>query len=100
MTLDSEIAEDLSQDTMLRLFKNLPRLSFENTRCFWAWVYKTALNRIRDFYDEQQVRRLRASLPDGGADTNRCSSRTVHRPGSHCRWHPAKETGASLGSWP
>jgi RNA polymerase sigma-70 factor (ECF subfamily) len=61
MTLDSEIAEDLSQDTMLRLIKNLPRLSFENTRCFWAWVYKTALNRIRDFYDEQQVRRLKAS---------------------------------------
>jgi RNA polymerase sigma-70 factor (ECF subfamily) len=61
MTLDSEIAEDLSQDTMLRLLKNLPHLSFGNTRSFWAWVYKTALNRIRDFYDEQQVRRLKAS---------------------------------------
>ncbi len=61
MTMDSEIAEDLSQDTMLRLIKNMPHLSFDNVRSFWAWVYKTALNRIRDFYDELKVRKVKAS---------------------------------------
>jgi RNA polymerase sigma factor (sigma-70 family) len=36
-------------------------LSFETIQSLWAWVYKTALNRVRDFYDEQHVRRLKTS---------------------------------------
>jgi RNA polymerase sigma factor (sigma-70 family) len=48
MTLNSSVAEDLCQETMLRLVGSLPGLSFEDVRFFWAWVYKTALTRVQD----------------------------------------------------
>ncbi len=48
MTLNASVAEDLCQETMLRLVGSLPGLTFADVRFFWAWVYKTALTRVQD----------------------------------------------------
>ena len=55
MTLDVHTAEDLSQETIISLIQNLQKLSIEDPSCLWAWIYKTALNQIRDYYNRQRM---------------------------------------------
>jgi RNA polymerase sigma-70 factor (ECF subfamily) len=55
MTLDVHTAEDLSQETIVSLIQNLQKLTINDPCCLWAWVYKTALNQIRDNYNRQRV---------------------------------------------
>jgi RNA polymerase sigma-70 factor (ECF subfamily) len=55
MTLDIHIAEDLSQETMVDLIRNLQQLKFKDTSFLWAWVYKTALNQVRDYWNRQRI---------------------------------------------
>jgi len=55
MTLDVHTAEDLSQETIVSLIQNLQKLTFIDPSCLWAWIYKIALNQIRDNYNRQRV---------------------------------------------
>lgn len=56
MTQDAHLAEDLCQETMVRFIQHLPGLTIPTPRFLWAWVYKTALNQIRDHYNQQATR--------------------------------------------
>jgi RNA polymerase sigma-70 factor (ECF subfamily) len=55
MTLDVHVAEDLSQETMVGLIRNLQQLKLKDPTCLWAWVYKTALNQVRDYFNRQRI---------------------------------------------
>ncbi len=55
MTLDVHLAEDLSQETMVGLIRNLQQLKLNDPMCLWAWIYKTALNQVRDYYNHQRA---------------------------------------------
>jgi RNA polymerase sigma-70 factor (ECF subfamily) len=55
MTLDAHTAEDLCQETMVSLLEDLGRLTIEEPIFLWAWVYKTALNKIRNYYTGQRI---------------------------------------------
>ena len=55
VTLDAHVAEDLCQETMVSLFTNFERLTFATPNHLWAWLYKTALNRIRNYSSHQRV---------------------------------------------
>ncbi len=62
LTLNPHMAEDLCQETMLRLISSLPGLEFADVRFFWAWVYKTALSRVQDHLRREKYK-LRSSGP-------------------------------------
>lgn len=55
MTLDVHVAEDLSQETMVGLVRNLQQLELKAPSFLWAWVYKTALNQVRDYWNHQRI---------------------------------------------
>ena len=49
-------AEDLTQDVMLKAFKHLGRL--KSAEVFRSWLYRIAVNRVRDYYRKKQFRSL------------------------------------------
>lgn len=49
-------AEDITQDVFLQAFKNIAQL--KTTAYFKAWLYRIAINRVRDFYRKKQLRSL------------------------------------------
>jgi RNA polymerase sigma-70 factor (ECF subfamily) len=49
-------AEDLTQDVFLKAFKHLKRL--QNTAAFRGWLYRIAVNRVRDYYRKKQFMSL------------------------------------------
>jgi RNA polymerase sigma-70 factor (ECF subfamily) len=55
-TGSQEDAEDLTQDVFMKAFKNLKRL--KSTAVFRSWLYRIAVNRVRDFYRKKQFRSL------------------------------------------
>lgn len=55
MILDVHVAEDLSQETMVGLIRNLQQLKLKAPSFLWAWVYKTALNQVRDYWNHQHI---------------------------------------------
>lgn len=59
-TLDAQLAEDLTQDTLLDLVKALPRLSLKHPTFFWAWLYRTALGKVQHHFRLQGNKRLQA----------------------------------------
>lgn len=46
-------AEDLTQEIFVQMVKSLP--SLKDTACFRAWLFKIAVNRIRDFYRKKRI---------------------------------------------
>ena len=52
-------AEDLTQDIFLKAFRNISSLR-EATR-FKSWLYRIAVNRVRDFHRRQRLRTLFSS---------------------------------------
>jgi RNA polymerase sigma-70 factor, ECF subfamily len=76
MTLDSHLAEDLSQETMLRLISSLPELEFANVKFFWAWVYKTALSRVQDYMRSERHRPRPSPIVEDAADMARADEET------------------------
>lgn len=49
-------AEDLTQDVFLRAYKHIRRL--ESPKLFRSWLYRIAVNRVRDHYRTQRVKSL------------------------------------------
>ncbi len=49
-------AEDLTQDVLLKSFKNLKRL--KEPKVFRSWLYRIAINRVRDYYRSKKFRSL------------------------------------------
>jgi RNA polymerase sigma-70 factor (ECF subfamily) len=58
MTLDRDLSEDLTQETLLELIKALPRLELCCEESFWAWVYRTALGKVQHHFRRQGARRM------------------------------------------
>ena len=56
-------AEDLTQDTFLEMSRSLTRL--RDPASFKAWLYRIALNKVRDFHRKKRVRAFlfRTKLP-------------------------------------
>jgi len=46
-------AEDLTQDIFIKMSKSLDRL--KDPACFKAWLYRIALNRVRDFHRKKSL---------------------------------------------
>ena len=61
LTLDHHLAEDLCQDTLLQMTRSLPKLKIDTIAGFWGWLYRTALNGVRQHHRQQQ-RRVRQLL--------------------------------------
>ena len=57
MTLDFHLTQDLCQETLLEMVEHLSELRIPHAPAFWAWLYKTALNKIR-----QHIRQTRHTL--------------------------------------
>lgn len=62
-----EDAEDISQEVLLRVWKNLD--SFEGRSSFRAWLYKIATNACLDALDSRRVRGLSKELYQRGDPT-------------------------------
>jgi RNA polymerase sigma-70 factor (ECF subfamily) len=61
-TRSSMDAEDLTQEIFMQAFKNLGRLRMAER--FRGWLFKIALNRIRDFNRKKKFRALFGALDD------------------------------------
>ncbi|MDM8552790.1 RNA polymerase sigma factor [Desulfobacterales bacterium HSG2] len=46
-------AEDLTQEIFMQMIKSLPGL--KNTACFKPWLFRIALNRVRDFHRKKSI---------------------------------------------
>jgi len=61
LTLDEDLAQDLTQDTLLAVVSSLGKL--EHVERFWPWVFRIATNRVRQHY-RQASRHRTVSMPD------------------------------------
>jgi RNA polymerase sigma-70 factor (ECF subfamily) len=59
-------AEDVTQDIFLQAFKNIVQL--KTVAHFKSWIYRIALNRIRDFYRKKRIRSLISLFSDSEKD--------------------------------
>jgi RNA polymerase sigma-70 factor (ECF subfamily) len=50
LTLDHHLAEDLAQETIVRMLQAIKRLNIKNPQSFWAWLYRTALGRVQHHF--------------------------------------------------
>lgn len=55
-TRSQQDAEDLTQDVFLQAFRHLKRL--QSTAVFRSWLYRIAVNKVRDHYRKKQFRAL------------------------------------------
>lgn len=58
MTLDHDLSEDLTQETLLELVRALPRLQLTSENGFWSWLYRTALGKVQHHFRRQGARRV------------------------------------------
>ncbi len=58
MTLDHDLSDDLTQETLLELVRALPRLHLTNENGFWSWLYRTALGKVQHHFRYQGARRM------------------------------------------
>lgn len=62
MTLDFHLSEDLCQETLLEMVRHLGELRIESTAAFWAWLHKTALNKIRHHIRQTRHTKVRQCI--------------------------------------
>ncbi|MFC1761236.1 RNA polymerase sigma factor [Planctomycetota bacterium] len=63
LTLNQDLADDLTPDTMLYLLKRLSGLNLDQLTGFWAWTYRTALSMVQHHY-RRENRQQTTSLSD------------------------------------
>ena len=59
LTLDYHLAEDLCQETLMRLLRHLPHLTITQPDDLWAWIRRAALSRVQDEYRRHSRRQRR-----------------------------------------
>ena len=64
VTLDAELAQDLTQETLLEVHRSLDRLREEDR--FWIWVFRIASNKTRQHFRLESRRRM---LPMSAVET-------------------------------
>jgi RNA polymerase sigma-70 factor, ECF subfamily len=57
-TLNRDLAEDLTQETLLEMIQSLKRLHLPSAKSFWAWLYRTALGKMQHHYRVQGNKRI------------------------------------------
>ena len=57
MTLDHDLSEDLTQETLMELIRSLPRLQLRSEESFWSWVCRTALGKVQHHFRHQGAKR-------------------------------------------
>lgn len=62
MTFDPDLAEDLTQETLLEMIRSLPKLNLPAVKPFWAWLYRTALSKIQRHFSPHGNRKLNRAL--------------------------------------
>src|ERR1700681_1409535 len=68
LTQDSQLTQDLCQETFLAAYRALPRMNGEGLR-FAPWLYRIALNQVRsEWRRRKHVTILPFSAPTGGDD--------------------------------
>jgi RNA polymerase sigma-70 factor (ECF subfamily) len=58
LTFNYHLAEDLCQETLFEMHKSLTKLKFQSKRAYFAWIYRTALSKVRRYYRNQDNKRL------------------------------------------
>jgi len=58
LTLDYHLTQDLTQETILEMIKNLPKLKVPHVNGFWGWIFRTALGKVQHHFRPQGARRL------------------------------------------
>ncbi len=58
LTLDYHLTQDLTQETILEMIKNLPKLKIPHVNGFWGWIFRTALGKVQHHFRPQGARRL------------------------------------------
>lgn len=57
-TLNRDLTEDLTQETLLDMVQSLKRLHLRSIKSFWAWLYRTALGKMQHHYRVQGNKRI------------------------------------------
>ena len=58
MTLNRDLSDDLTQETLLEVIRALPRLELTSENGFWSWVYRTALGKVQHHFRRQGPGRM------------------------------------------
>ncbi len=58
LTFNYHLAQDMCQETLIQMHKSLTRLDFNSKQAFFAWIYRTALSKVRKHHRTQENRRL------------------------------------------
>ncbi len=61
--MDKQIAEDLSSEVFLKVYKNLQDKRF-NSKSFNAWIYKIASNQLIDYFRKNKSDKEKIALTD------------------------------------
>jgi RNA polymerase sigma-70 factor (ECF subfamily) len=86
MTLDHDLSEDLTQETLLELVRALPRLHLTNENGFWSWLYRTALGKVQHHFRAQGARRMQQRTMVNSEILETMSSKTHSGPAATL-WH-------------
>ena len=61
LTLDYDLAQDLSQETLLEMVESLKNLRYPNQ--FWVWLFRTALGKTQLYFrDKRRQRAMQISM--------------------------------------
>jgi RNA polymerase sigma-70 factor (ECF subfamily) len=74
LTLNQDVAEDLSQETLMHMVKSLREL--ENPEAFWSWLYRTALGKVQHYFRDTKRRK---SVQMSTIDEERLSANDVEK---------------------
>jgi RNA polymerase sigma-70 factor (ECF subfamily) len=58
LTFDYHLTQDLTQETVLEMIKNLPQLKVPHVNGFWGWIFRTALGKVQHHFRLQGARRI------------------------------------------
>ena len=58
LTFNYHLAQDMCQETLIQMHKSLTKLDFNSKQAFFAWIYRTALSKVRKHHRYQGNRRL------------------------------------------
>jgi len=86
MTLDHDLAEDLTQETLLELVRALPRLQLTSENGFWSWLYRTAQGKVQHHFRAQGARRTQQCTMINSEILETMSGKTQSGPAAKL-WH-------------